>query len=67
MKAGPIMLTSARFSLGRNVTHSDNHWSNKMMKQYIENTILLYVNDKRKESNLSNDDPALVISYNFKA
>ena len=37
------------------------------MKQYVENIILAYVNDKRKELNLSNDHPALLIFDNFKA
>ena len=50
------------------VTHSDNHWSNEItMKQYFEKIILPYVNEKRKELQLSSDHPALLIFDNFKA
>ena len=49
------------------VIQSESHWSNKItMKQHIEKVILPYVNRKRKELQLPNDQPALLIIITFK-
>ena len=49
------------------VTYTPNHWSNEdKMIEYIETIIILYVEGKRKELELSVDQPALAIFDVFK-
>ena len=49
------------------VTCTPNHWSNEdTMKEYIECIIIPYVDHKRKELELSSDQPALAIFDVFK-
>ena len=50
------------------ITYSINHWSNEdTMKEYIEQIILPYVAEKRKNLKLADKYPALLIFDNFKA
>ena len=49
-------------------TYSANHWSNETtMKEYIDNMLLPYIKEKRRNLNLADDYPALVLFDNFKA
>ena len=49
-----------------NHAHPDNNWSNETtMKKYIEMTVVPYINNKRKELNLSHDQPALLTFNNL--
>ena len=49
------------------MTYTPNHWSNEdKMVEYIERIILSYMEGKRKELELSVDQPALAIFDVFK-
>ena len=49
------------------VTCTPNHWSNEEeMKEYIELTILPYINKTYKEFDLAEDHPALAIFDAFR-
>ena len=51
-----------------NITHTANHWSNEeTMKEYIEVVILPYVNKKKEDLQLPDEQSALLIFDNFKA
>ena len=50
------------------MTCTDNHWANEYTTlQYIDDILLPYVKQKRKELGCSNDQPRLVIFDRFKA
>ena len=50
------------------ITKTEKHWSNEhTMKEYFERIIFPYIEEKRSELKLSNDQPALLIYDNFKA
>ena len=64
----PHCLPNYDFPEKWNITYSANHWSNEtMMKEYIDNILLPYVKEKRRNLNLADDYPALVLFDNFKA
>lgn len=55
------------FSPDWNVTFTQNHWSNEEKTQeYIRKIILPYIQRKRRDLNLQDDHPALVIYDEFK-
>ena len=61
-------LPQIQFPSKWNVTKSENHWSNEStMIEYINKIILPYINEKRRDLKLSNEQPALLIFDNFKA
>ena len=58
-------LPQFQFPSAWNVTKSENHWSNeRTMIEYINQIILPYINDRRSELKLSNEQPALLIFDN---
>ena len=60
-------LPQFQFPLDWNITFSPNHWSNEfMMKEYLEQIILPYINKKREDLKLVENHPALLIFDNFK-
>ena len=55
------------FPEGWNITCSPNHWSNgNTMLEYVNEILIPYVTDKRKELKLAMDYPALVLLDTFK-
>lgn len=51
-----------------NITNTANHWSNEeTMKGYIEVVILPYINKKKEDLHLPDEQSALLIFDNFKA
>ena len=64
----PHCLPNYDFPEKWDITYSANHWSNETtMKEYIDNILLPYVKEKRRNLNLADDYPALVLFDNFKA
>ena len=52
---------------GWNITCPPNHWSNgNTMLEYVNEILIPYVTDKRKELKLAMDYPALVLFDTFK-
>ena len=50
------------------VTKTPTQWSNEhMMKEYVTNIILPYVNGKRRALKLAREQPVLLLFHNFKA
>lgn len=50
------------------VKYSANHWSNETaMKEYVDNILLPYIDEKRKAFKLAEDYPTSVLFGNFKA
>lgn len=61
-------LPQYKFPSSWHITHTDNYWSNEFtMKQYFVMIIISYINNKRKELKLSDNQLALLIFDNFKA
>ena len=59
-------LPGVNFPADWHITHSHNHWSNEStMKAYINEILLPYISQKRKERKLHEDYPALVIFDKF--
>ena len=55
-------LPSVEFPPEWHITFSENHWSNELaMVGYLENILFPYIRKKRRELNLDEDYPALVI------
>ena len=63
----PRCLPNYDFPEKWDITYSANHWSNEtIMKEYIDNILLPYIKEKRRNLNLADDYPALVLFDNFK-
>ena len=61
-------LLSVKFPDEWHVTYSINHWFNEdTMKEYVEYTLVPYIDGKRKSLSLASNFPALVLFDNFKA
>ena len=59
-------LPQVNFPSDWHITHSHNHWSNEnTMKAYIEEILIPYVSEKRKELKLPSEYPALPIFDKF--
>ena len=53
-------LPKVHFPAGWHITFTDNHWANEITTlQYVDNILLPYVNQKRKELNLATDHSCL--------
>ena len=64
----PRCLPNYDFPEKWDITYSANHWSSETtMKEYIDNILLPYIKEKRRNLNLADDYPALVLFDNFKA
>ena len=61
-------LPSNNFPSDWHVTFTDNHWANeKTMTDYLEKILFPYIEGKRKELQLDDSHPALVIFDRFQA
>jgi len=61
-------LPNFEFPSSWHITKTEKHWSNEhSMREYFEKIIFPYVEEKRSELKLGNDQPALLIFDNFKA
>ena len=61
-------LPSNNFPSDWHVTFTDNHWANeKTMTDYLEKILFPYIEGKRKELQLDDSHPALVIFDRFRA
>ena len=61
-------LPTVKFPAGWIVTFTENHWANELTTlQYIDEILLLYVKQKRKDLKLPDDQSCLVIFDRFKA
>jgi len=61
-------LPTVSFPAGWNVTFTENHWANEITTlQYIDEILLPYVKQKRRDLKLSDNQSCLVIFDRFKA
>ena len=61
-------LPNYEFPSSWHITKTEKHWSNEhSMRDYFEKIIFPYIDEKRSELKLSNEQPALLIFDNFKA
>ena len=59
-------LPAVKFPADWNATFSENHWSNEeTMRDYLVKILIPYIQEKRKNLQLSADYPAFVLFDNF--
>ena len=69
MRARPVnAYPTIEFPSSWHITKTEKHWSNEhSMRDYFEKITFLYIDEKRSELKLSNEQPSLLIFDNFKA